>query len=1008
MKTIFTIIAFLTLTTTLFSLGAFNLFNGVNRSDLHWNEVNTPNVKIVYSDNLHQMALHSAAIADSTFTTLCKTFDIQPDRQVIIYISDQDAIPNGATLSYEYIFIWVDVNDYLTMFTGNHKWLRKVIAHEMVHWFVSYSMRDWLAAMLPVTMATFPGELHEGYAQFFSGEPWGFNRGDRNLRTFAFTDASMGASALWRGRYMYASGFSLVKYLAEFYPEENLTEVLKYRTKKANFFNFNEGFKKVYKKTFEEIHAEWVAYIRTYYYGDAYMQKVNSEDSLSKELSINAITPIKSAKITFTDVVFKGEHLLLNNAKLTPNQGYRSLIYGKFNPDSLAANALHLDNYEVIENAGNFIDCDVSPSGNYIVYTRYARHKHGRLAPTVYLYNRNTKRQIRVDEGSYPTVDNGGNVYFQRNNLEENNIKQYFVGDGPVPPASDLFLSLNPENQIGTLKLNPDASKLAATIFDQDNLFKIAILDTNTGDTTDYLQFNAMPQELLWVDNTNLAITLENTTNFKIEVVLYNTTTKEHTLYETPPYNIFPRLVGTPLAASASDSLSVISMNEINRTDNQLGRVNLFKKPDDNSSFLIPNSSFTNTPIPHSSFLIPNYYSRWINKEPTHKIPDTIEPFESLPTSSYNSFQNIKYRQGVALPYAGGAFGMGIFSEPLGKHLIAAAAYIPYDTQKSEPYIFLNYENNQLFPTINLFAVHTDWFAGIRDSTLIVNKLTEYELSASFPFTFYDRQFSYINYGLGLTYYDFALGNNKIDYSEMFDNKDLLTANFMATFLYSKPWRNSMVHPVRRLRLDLGYDISSEALGMSRDYEQFKASADVAYAPLLNYGSSEFLKTIALQNRTQYSTIGKDALKQHYPGLDDQENITLSGEPMFSRKYLRGFKETLIGHDLLSTQTDLRFKLLDDLNFHVNWGSNLFSTSYIGFSLWFDYTKLSRVHTFSNEIAETFIKYQEYKAMGYELQSQFNILVFPPMLFKYGAAFEPDGEMNQLNTYFMIEIPWNF
>jgi len=986
MKIFITLLLFLTLTTSLTALGAFNLFNGVNRSDLHWSEVNTPNVKIVYSDNLHQIALHSAAIADSTFNTLSQTFDIHPDRQVIIYISDQDAIPNGATLFDWYIFIWVDVNDYLTMFTGNHKWLRKVIAHEMVHWFVNYSMRDWLSAILPITMATFPGELHEGYAQFFSGEPWGFNRGDRNLRTFAFTDASMDSNALWQGRYMYASGFSLVKYLAEFYPEENLTEILKYRTKGMSFFSFDEGFKKVYKKTFNEIHAEWVAYIRTYYYGDAYLQKVTSEDNLSKELSINAITPIKSAKITFSDVVFKGEHVLLTNAKLTPNQGYRSLIYGKFNPDSLATNTLHLNKHEVIENAGNFIDCDVSPNGNYIVFTRYARHKHGRLAPTVYLHNRTTKKQHRIGEGSYPVVDNNGNVYFQQNNLEENNIMRY-----TATKRTETFLNLNPENQIGTLKLNPDATKLAATIFDQDNLFKIAILDIGSGDTTDYLQFNTMPQELLWVDNNNLAITLENTTNFKLEVVLYTTATKEHTLYETPPYNIFVRQI-----AIANDTLSVISMNEINRTDNQLGRVNLYKKTE--------NSTFS---TPHSSLLTPNYYTRWLTKEPTHKIPDTIEPFENLPTKDYSSLSNIKYRQGIALPTAVGAFGMGIFSEPLGQHLIAAAAYVPYDTQKNEPYIFFNYENNQLFPTINLFAVHTDWFAGIRDTTLIVNKLTEYELSASFPFTFYDRQFSYINYGFGLTYYDFALGKNKMDYSDMFDNTDLLTANLGATFLYSKPWRNSMWHPVRRLRLDLGYDISSKTLGMNRDYEQFKASADIAYAPLLNYSNSEFTRTITLQNRTQYSTVGKDPLKQHLPGLDDQENITLSGQPMFSRKYLRGFKETLIGHDLLSTQTDLRFKLLDDLNFSVNWGSTLFSTSYMGFSLWFDYTRLSQVHTFSDSDKETFLKYQEYKAMGYELQAQINILL-APMLLKYGAAFDPEGEMNQLNTYFMIEIPWDF
>jgi len=190
---------------------------------------------------------------------------------------------------------------------------------------------------------------------------------------------------------------------------------------------------------------------------------------------------------------------------------------------------------------------------------------------------------------------------------------------------------------------------------------------------------------------------------------------------------------------------------------------------------------------------------------------------------------------------------------------------------------------------------------------------------------------------------------------------------------------------------------------MKRDYQQFKASASFAYAPLLNVKTAEILKTLAIQNKTDYAKIGKQALKQHLPGIDEAESFTLADRPLFTRKFLRGYKVTEIGNEIISTQSDFRIKLLDDLNASVNWDGPLLSVGYLGASVWFDYTRLAPVHSFE-DLEE--IKYKEYKAMGLEVQAQTNILGFPTLL-KAGQAYEPTRKSPKLQTYIMLEIPFN-
>ena len=957
------------MSSALFSLGAFNLFNGRNRPDLSWHEVNTDNVKIVYSDNLYQMALESAAIADSTYATLVKSFNIHPDKQVVIYISDQDAISNGAALLDHYIFIWVSTNDFVKFFTGNHKWLRKVIAHEMVHWFVFYSLQDWLSPFLPVGQMSFPMNMHEGYAQFFSGEPWGLNRGDKYLRTYALADLEQGISSRWYGGFMYANGFAFVKYLAEFYGEDKLTELLQYRGD-LKLYDFEKGFKKVYNKSYKELFAEWSKYIKTWYFGEAYLQKLNFTDSYSRELTVNSVVPFET-NMQINDIVIKVDQVIAS-VKLSKNQGFQSLVQGVYDIDSLKVNKFYIKDYKVISNGSAFTDIDISSNGEFVVFSEYTRHKYGRIASSVRLKDSKGVRDLGA--GALPVVSNTGTVYYQKLSLSDNTV--YRVRD----MVSEEFLSLQPENQIGELRLNPAGNYLAMSIFDQDREFLTAIFDTQTKEAVEVLKFNNMPQSLLWQDDNKLAVMVENEHDFKIEVYVFNMQDRSFKRYHTPPFNIYPRLL-----VEYDEGLRCISLSEINRSRKVISKVNL---PEN----LTPENESFAKPV--------NYYSRWISREARYQIPENIVAYENLSPVKYRPYRNIKYRQGLVLPFGNGIFSTLVLSEALGKHVITGTAYLPLEKSK-EPFGAFNYINTSFKPTLSVNAVHTKWVAGMQNDKMIANKLSFLNVSASFPADFYKGRFSGLNYAAGLSYYKFSLAKESAAYAYMFDEDDLLIANASLDYWYNLPWRHDIYHSVRSFKVGLSFDYSDDKLGMQRDYQQLSVYTDYSYAPFLSVFKSELLKTVSLQNRSSYRVVHKNPLQQFLPGVDDAENIVFTGQPAFSRFYLRGFEEKLWGKEILSTQTDLKIKLFDDVKVAFVWGSPLISSDYLGLSVWYDYTKLSRIQFMNeNESAD----YQEFKALGLEFRSAWNLFGINT-LHRFGQAW--DTNKTKLGYYYLLEIPFN-
>ncbi|MCH8030879.1 MAG: hypothetical protein IIB09_03560, partial [Bacteroidetes bacterium] len=183
--------------------------NGRNHPELDWQVAETEHFKIMYPAHLTGIEAQAAAIAEATYATLSENFGgVTFDDKIRIYLSDEDEIANGSAYdvgSAGFTHIWVNANSTATIWTGEVKWLRKVIGHELAHIFHFRAVRSSLGLLQNLIATAYPAWWVEGLAQYET-EKWDAQRGDRWLRTAIFEDrlSTSDGNSNQNGRLLYA------------------------------------------------------------------------------------------------------------------------------------------------------------------------------------------------------------------------------------------------------------------------------------------------------------------------------------------------------------------------------------------------------------------------------------------------------------------------------------------------------------------------------------------------------------------------------------------------------------------------------------------------------------------------------------------------------------------------------------------------------------------------------------------------------------------------------------
>ncbi len=268
----------------------FRTFNDRNHPEIDWRVAETEHFEIVYPERLAGIEAEAAAVAEETYAALAENLDVTFDKPIRVYLSDEDEIANGVAFSVGAGFtnIWVHVNETAEIWTGDVKWLRKVMAHEIAHLFHYRAIRSPIGLLQNVFANPIPSFWAEGFAQYQT-EEWDAQRGDRWLRTAVFEDRLSYAdgTSSWNGRLKYAVGNAQVRYLADTYGDSTLVNILNHRKKLlpgVRVHDFYSAFEAEVGKPYREFYEDWRKHVNVYY--NTLAGQMERTDSLGTPLKI--------------------------------------------------------------------------------------------------------------------------------------------------------------------------------------------------------------------------------------------------------------------------------------------------------------------------------------------------------------------------------------------------------------------------------------------------------------------------------------------------------------------------------------------------------------------------------------------------------------------------------------------------------------------------------------------------------------------------------------------------
>ncbi len=280
------------------------------RSDLDWYTIETDHFLVHYHATEDGEGSRTARvvsrIAEDVYEPITELYDLRLDTKVSFVLKDYEDYSNGAAYFFDNVIeIWAPALQ--TPFRGDHNWLRNVITHEFTHMvqvqktmkasrrlpFVYLQYLDYetvrrpdvlygfpnIIASYPMPVLNNPAWLAEGTAQFqradLDYDRWDAHR-DMLLRTEVLDGrqhdlVEMGGfyshNSMMRES-VYNHGFAFSRYIADRFGEEGLQKISAALGQWGNW-NFKQAAKDAFGIRGEELYADWMALLDTWYHEHA-------------------------------------------------------------------------------------------------------------------------------------------------------------------------------------------------------------------------------------------------------------------------------------------------------------------------------------------------------------------------------------------------------------------------------------------------------------------------------------------------------------------------------------------------------------------------------------------------------------------------------------------------------------------------------------------------------------------------------------------------------------------
>lgn len=978
---------------------SYSTTNGRTHAELRWMEAETAHFRIAYPAHLAGIENAAAAIAESTYAALSRRLGTTFARKIPVYLSDEDEIVNGfATplLGDGYTMIWVHQNANAEVWTGPHKWLRKVLAHELTHLFHLRATRSNVGLVGFAFANPLPRFWSEGLAQYET-ERWDSERGERWLRTAALEGRlgyDDGASA-WNGRLLYAVGNSQVRFFAQQYGDSAIARMLAHRTPYLGGLVQASDFGNAFRaatggETYPAFEARWRRHISTLTGSRA--AGFAPPESLGVRLRDGAAGAVLG-QYTYT------LHQMPDPSRPSPARWVGVRLLGLARP---VVQLVVADSARLRVLAEGPIDGGVAvrPDGGTVAFSQTGRARYGSLLSDLYTVDVATGRIRTLTRGrraSAPAyAPDGRRLAFVASTGGTANVFVRNLTTGAETQATRFTGDV----QISALAWRPGADEIALALFDADGRRGVSLLDLATGRINSLTPADDDFRAPVWSpDGAALA-----TTSLRDGVPNVFVVPLADGGAAGPPERVTAVVQGATATAWLAPGTtpfadSVRASPTQQRIGDAAGRLVVLTgvSKGGDRAYLVDAAQRVPEPAPTA----PAAYAAWETHTPPGVIGDVIPPDPSLVTARrrYCSVARTQHLLTLPFPYVyDGVWGVGAgtaWMEPLGKHqLFAAGAVTPTDLDKS--FLLATYRNATLSTPVEMSLYRYPGAARLYGSDVLVERVLGGDVSVQRPFN------------LGRTPYAAASmgGRVSVKHADPLNPGDFVTAGGTLPLPVSgtqatlsigagrrvqRPWVNNIIHP-----LD-GYGVRAVALaGLATDRRARFVREDVsAYAVLPSLGvTSVGLHRLFVHGRL--SAQQGQSLPQDFLGLSRLDELQL-GLPSYlplsfgRNERVRGYQTALVGRSVAFGSVEYRAPLAD-LNTTLFGAVRLGATSLAAFA---DGAVVGQTAAFARPTSRL--------GYGVELKNAVNVAGLAALGHAVGVAW-PDERGGKMEVYYRVRF----
>ena len=866
----------------------FMTFNGRNHPELDWQQAETEHFKIMYPAHLAGIEIQASAIAEATYTALSENLGITFDDKIRMYLSDEDEILNGFAVSpFGFTNIWVHVNEVASGWTGNTKWLRTVISHELAHIFHGRAVKGNIGMLSYLLGNPMPGFWTEGFAQYET-ELWDAYRGDQWLRTAVLDDqlSYNDGRSIWNGRLLYAAGNAQVRYFAEQYGDSTIKNIM-HNKKKALFglvkyHDFFPAFKEETGKSYSEFYDEWRRHMNVYY--NTLAGQTENADSLdAPPLSL------------------PGQYI--ESVQYSPDTSQVAVL--SITSISRPVRRLHVIDREsqsskIVAEGSIQPPIAWSPDSKQLAFARRTRARNGSILNDLFVVNNRGKKERRLTHGrraSSPTFAPDGNqIAFIGSSAGTANV---FLLD-PTSGEEQQLTHFEGDVQLASIEWNSAADKIAIGRFDADGSRDLLVLDPTTQQLDLITQNDADEQFPVWSpDGRHLAFTsmqddvpnvfsYELATQTKRRVTNLMTGARLHQWL--PPDSI--RQAG-----------SLVLTTRVTKQRDRAFRVDASRVPFE-------------TPIQ-----IPAAYSSWTQHRPPAEIPHVLPDNPELITgrSKYRSGKNLVHLMSFGLPYYNasddwGLAGVTSWTEPLGQHTFGATVSASIPTFRENSFFLASYINNQLRPSLGFTGYSLLPTAVAYGNRYLLDSVSGGDITIDWPLDIAVRPYTATRLNVKVQYaaVDQLNEENYEDLPEGLlapESGERATLEIGFTRKTQRPYSGNIVHPLDGTAIKAQVSVSEKLLGGDLSYFQGDVAAytvlpAIGLSRLFVYGRGIFLNG--------------NTFNQDRPGFARFDDIQITapqfGMLAFSDAVrVRGYREFAYGDRVLFGSAEYRMPFLPSL-----------------------------------------------------------------------------------------------